>query len=180
MSKSNKAGSHQGSKRRKPNKIEIVGIVVILVIAILLLYSNLSSKKPANKEYKFHKDGELTFMDSTGQSLVKIDIQIANSEFDRALGLMFRKSMQMKHGMLFIFPIEKIQSFWMENTEISLDMIFVNKNKEIVTIHKNTKIMSDQTYNSTKPAQYVIEVDAGFCDKFNVKVGDKISWITDN
>ena len=68
----------------------------------------------------------------------------------------------------------------MRNTLISLDMIFVNAQKEIVTIHKNTKILSDQSYPSTKPAMYVIEVVAGFTDKYNIKEGDKISWMETN
>ena len=92
---------------------------------------------------------------------------------------MKRKSMEENQGMLFIFPEEKMQAFWMRNTLISLDMIFVSAQKEIVTIHKNTKVLSDQSYPSTKPAMYVIEVDAGFSDRHNLKEGDKISWRED-
>jgi uncharacterized protein len=161
---------------RKPTKIEITGIIAVIIAAIILLFSNVFKQKVQDKEYSFRKDGELSFVDSTGKSLAKIDIQIAANDFDRELGLMYRKSMGMKQGMLFIFPEESIQSFWMRNTEISLDMIFVNKEREVVTIHKNTTRLSDQTYKSTKPAEYVIEVDAGFCDTFNIKVGDKITW----
>ena len=56
-------------------------------------------------------------------------------------------------------------------------MIFVNTNKKIITVHKNTKILSDQSYQSTGPAKYVIEVDAGFSNRFKIKVGDKVNWI---
>jgi len=84
--------------------------------------------------------------------------------------------MEMNQGMLFIFPEEEIRSFWMRNTYISLDMIFVNADKKIVTIHKNTKTLSDQSYASTEPAQYVVEVCAGFSDKYSIKTGDKINW----
>lgn len=161
---------------RKPTKIEIAGIIAVIIVAIILLFSNVLRHKPQDEEYTFRKDGELSFVDSTGKVLTKINIQIAANDYDRELGLMFRKKMGMKQGMLFIFSEESIQSFWMRNTEISLDMVFVNKEKEIVTIHKNTARLSDQTYKSTKPAEYVVEVDAGFCDNFNIKVGDKITW----
>ena len=90
---------------------------------------------------------------------------------------MNRSSMKENQGMLFIFPDEEIQSFWMRNTLISLDMIFVNKNKKIVTIHKNTKILSSQSYSSTEPAMYVIEVDGGFTDRHHIVRGDKIYWM---
>ena len=107
----------------------------------------------------------------------KSEIQIADNEFEEELGLMYRKQMDENKGMLFVFPKPIIQTFWMRNTFIPLDMIFVNPDKIIVTIQKNTKILSDSTYSSTAPAQYVIEVDAGFCDRHNIKVGDKVSWI---
>jgi len=55
-------------------------------------------------------------------------------------------------------------------------MVFVYKNLHIVTIHKNTTPIFDQSYSSTKPAMYVIEVNAGYCDRNNIKVGDKIVW----
>ena len=65
----------------------------------------------------------------------------------------------------------------MLNTLFSLDMIFINSKKEIVTIHKNTKPLSEQSYPSSEPAQYVLEVNAGFCDRYNIKQGDKVFWI---
>ena len=85
--------------------------------------------------------------------------------------------MEEMQGMLFIFPDERYQSFWMLNTLFSLDMIFINSKKEIVTIHKNTKPLSEQSYPSSEPAQYVLEVNAGFCDRYNIKQGDKVFWI---
>jgi uncharacterized membrane protein (UPF0127 family) len=90
---------------------------------------------------------------------------------------MNRESMEEKQGMLFIFPQERFQSFWMLNTLFSLDMLFINKEKEIVTIHKNTTPLSQQSYPSSKPALYVLEVNAGFTDKYNIKEGDKVFWM---
>ncbi|MGA9293594.1 MAG: DUF192 domain-containing protein [Ignavibacteriaceae bacterium] len=166
------------AKSNKNNPIfKIVIIVLIFAFAIFMIINNFFPGKKNDNEFMFKKDGVLTFSDSTGNTMAKIDIQIANTDFDRQLGLMFRKSMSENQGMLFIFPQESVQSFWMRNTYISLDMIFVNADKKIVTIHKNTKTLSDQSYRSTGPAKYVIEVDAGFSDKFNIKVGDKINWV---
>jgi len=174
MKKQN-ANNGKNANRRKI----IYGGAAILVIAIYVLVfilPNLTSKEPDQTEYTFMKEGTLTFTDSLSKSITTIDMEFANTEYDRELGLMFRHSMEMNQGMLFIFPEQSMQSFWMRNTYISLDMIFVNADKKIVTIHKNTKVLSDQSYASTEPAQYVVEVIAGFADKYSLKVGDKISW----
>ena len=65
----------------------------------------------------------------------------------------------------------------MVNTMFSLDMIFISSGKEIVTIHKDTTPLSEQSYPSSAPAQYVLEVNAGFCESHNIKLGDKVFWI---
>jgi uncharacterized membrane protein (UPF0127 family) len=166
------------SQKSKVKTIKVVVIVLILAIAVFFIYNNFL--KENNNEvhyYKFIKEGELTFSDSTGNQKIKIDIEIADDEYQRQLGLMNRQSMDELNGMLFIFPEERFQSFWMLNTLFSLDMLFINSNKEIVTIHKNTKPLSEQSYPSSKPAQYVLEVNAGFCDRHNIKEGDKVFWI---
>ena len=59
----------------------------------------------------------------------------------------------------------------------SVEYEIINKNKEIVTIHKNAKILSAQSYPSTAPSLYVVEVTGGFTDKNNIVVGDKIFWM---
>ncbi|MCK9424646.1 MAG: DUF192 domain-containing protein [Ignavibacteriaceae bacterium] len=151
-------------------------IIVIAVYVIAFILPNFTSKEPDQTEYTFMKDGTLTFTDSLNNPITKIDLEIVSSDYDTQLGLMFRRSMEMNQGMLFIFPEQETRSFWMRNTYISLDMIFVNADKKIVTIHKNTKTLSDQSYPSTEPAQYVVEVVAGFADKYSLKVGDRINW----
>ena len=65
----------------------------------------------------------------------------------------------------------------MMNTLFSLDILFINSNKEIVTIHKDTTPLSEQSYPSSAPALYVLEVNAGFCESHNIKLGNKVFWI---
>ena len=168
--------SKEIQKGKNISVFKVVSIVIILAVIIFLAISNLLKKNETDTEYMFRKDGTLTFLNDSSQVKAKIDIQIADNDFDRELGLMFRKSMQENQGMLFIFPQDTIQTLWMRNTFIPLDMVFINSQKEIVSISKNTKTLSDQTYSSSGPAQYVLEVNAGFCDRFNIKDGDKINW----
>ena len=169
------------SNRNRPAKFsttKIVGVDVVCLLIFFFLVNNfMCDENNEETYYNFKKEGELTFTDSTGKEITKIDIEIADNDYDRQLGLMNRKSMEENQGMLFIFPTERYQSFWMLNTLFSLDMLFINSNKEIVTIHKNTAPVSQQSYPSSKPAIYVLEVVAGYTDKFNIKEGDKIYWI---
>ena len=157
---------------------QIAAAVIILVVAAIFIYNSITKEENGPvKYYHFKKEGELTFTDSTGNPTIKIDIEIADNDYERQLGLMNRQSMEEMQGMLFIFPEEKYQSFWMLNTLFSLDMLFINSNKDIVTIHKNTSPLSEQSYPSSKPARYVLEVNAGFCDRHNIKQGDKVFWV---
>ncbi len=164
-------------KSLKPLIVKIGIATLALVIAAFFIFNNCDHDPSNVNYYKFKKEGELTFTDSSGNSIIKIDIEIADKDYERQLGLMNRESMEELQGMLFIFPTEQYQSFWMLNTLFSLDMIFINKNKEIVTIHKNTTPLSRQSYPSSKPAIYVLEVVAGFTDKYNIIEGDKIFWM---
>jgi uncharacterized membrane protein (UPF0127 family) len=70
-------------------------------------------------------------------------------------------------------------SFWMKNCPLSLDMIFINKRGEIVTICRNTTPFSEQSYSATALTFFVLEVNAGFTDKYNIKEGDRLSWTRD-
>ncbi len=174
--------------KEQGNSLKRIFYVIGLVILGLIIFFGLPSKtgirktvpsdkmKFDNSAFTFTKHGELSFLKKDGSFITKIDIEIANSDETRARGLMYRSSMKENHGMLFIFPREDYQSFWMKDTVIPLDMIFVNAKKEIVTIHKNTTPYSLKGYPSDKPAKYVIEVNAGFTDKYNIEIGDKIVW----
>ncbi|AFH50678.1 Hypothetical protein IALB_2975 [Ignavibacterium album JCM 16511] len=178
MVKKQTQNQKQNNKNKKTKVKNLLIGVVILIIAAFLIFNNfIKDSKHEMEYYTFTKEGELIFSDSLGNTKTKIDIEIADDDYQRQLGLMNRKEMNENQGMLFIFPRQDFLSFWMRNTLISLDMIFVDESKTIVTIHKNTRILSDTSYPSSKPARYVVEVIAGFTDKHNIQVGDKIDWM---
>jgi len=134
-----------------------------------------ADQKNAEK-IKFTKMGEVYFQDSVKSLKKKIDVEIAETDETRQKGLMFREQMMEEQGMLFIFPVEEPQGFYMRNTIIPLDIIFVNSKKKIIKIHKKTEPFSERSLPSFKPALYVVEVNAGFTDKFGIKEGDHIDW----
>ena len=172
-----KTQSKHSAKKPIDKRYYVIAGVLIATIIILFVFPGILNKKDSEEVYyMFQKEGELTIADSTNSIKAKIDIEIADTDYERQLGLMKRVSMEEKQGMLFIFPADAMQSFWMRNTLISLDMIFINSSKEIVTIQKNTKVLSDQSYPSSAPAKFVLEVIGGFTDKYKLNVGDKVSW----
>lgn len=177
VKKQNKIHNQNKKKNKLSAKNIFIGSVIVLIAAFLIFNNFIKNPKSEMEYYTFTKEGELVFSDSLGNSKAKIDIEIADDDYQRQLGLMNRKEMKENQGMIFIFPRQDWLSFWMRNTLISLDIIFVDENKKIVTIHKNTRILSDTSYPSTKPARYVVEVVAGFTDKYNIQVGDKIDWM---
>ncbi|MVT08851.1 DUF192 domain-containing protein [Chitinophaga sp. ysch24] len=125
----------------------------------------------------FRKEGELYFLSKiNNDTLRKIDVEFATTDEERAQGLMDRKSMTDDQGMLFIFAKAEEQSFWMKNTYISLDIIYLDEKKEIVSVQKYTTPLSEESLPSFKKAQYALEVNAGFCDKYHIAYGDKIVY----
>lgn len=164
--------------RNIPLLYKILAILIIIIVAIYFIIANSGgSKENINEEYMFRKDGELTFVDSSGTIISKIFIQAANTEYDRELGLMFRKNMDENQGMLFIFPDVQARSFWMRNTLIPLDILFIDSTKTVLNIAKNTTPLSDISYPSAGPAKYVVEVNGGFCDRHNLTAGAKVNWV---
>lgn len=124
----------------------------------------------------FQNEGTLTFEKADGTKLATIAIEIADDQQQRESGLMGRPTLGENNGMLFVFEQEQPLAFWMMNTMISLDMVFVNAQKEIVTIHTNTTPFSAESYPAAKEGMYVVEVNAGFCQRYGIEVGDRIRF----
>lgn len=180
------------SELKKPNTAKYILIAVLLAVAGYFIYDNFFSgdnnekytfstdpqERLKNiKEPQFRKEGELEFLSNDGKNVItKIDIELAENDDERMQGLMYRKSMDEARGMLFIFEAERDESFWMRNTIMSLDIIYVNAHREIVKIYKKTTPFSENSLPSGKPVQYVVEVNAGFTDKYGIKEGDKIKF----
>ena len=89
---------------------------------------------------------------------------------------MYRKSMKENQGMLFVFHEEKPRSFWMHNTYIPLDIIYLNKEKEIVSIAKNAAPLSETSRPSEGDAMYVLEINGGLSDKLGLTKGDRMTF----
>jgi len=103
--------------------------------------------------------------------------EIADTPEKHARGLMFRTQIKADYGMLFVFAEEEIRSFWMKNTLIPLDMIFLNNEKQVIDLFCSVPpCRSDPcpSYTSALPARYVLEIAGGTAKRLKLKIGDKI------
>ncbi len=102
-------------------------------------------------------------------------VELATNDAQRARGLMFRKSLPEGHGMLFDFQTEQPVQFWMRNTYIPLDMIFIRGDGRVLNIAQNTTPLSDALVPSAGPVRGVLEVIAGTARKFHIAPGDRVT-----
>lgn len=107
------------------------------------------------------------------------NVELALTKEERDRGLMFREKLGQNEGMLFVFDGEALYSFWMKNTLIPLDIIWLDKEKEVVFINKNSQpcqIDYCPLISPKEPAQYVLELNAGIADKIGLDVGAKATF----
>lgn len=108
--------------------------------------------------------------------MITLEAQIASTPEQKAKGLMFRKHMPESEGMLFIYDHEEELGFYMANCFISLDMIFMDRNREVVGIIENAKPMDPTVLSIGRPSQYVLEVNAGFVQRHHITQKTRIFW----
>ena len=150
--------------------------VMLPVSAFLLLLLQCGKNESPKIENTKEELARIIFYDSLGNKNIDIIAEIVSDEYHRAKGLMFRENLPDNQGMFFIFDDESPRNFWMKNTKISLDIVFLDVALKIIKIHKNTAPLSEQLYPSRKPAKYVIEVRSGFTDRYQVSEGDSVTW----
>ncbi len=163
-------------------KILISAAIVGSIFAFYNCKDNTNSEsKSLTKEITFTNEGELSLLKAETDSIIaKLDIEIADDEYSTQTGLMYRHSMAENQGMLFVFNDSRQRSFYMRNTEIPLDIIYFNSEKEIISIQKNAKPFDETSLPSDAASQYVLEVNAGLSDKWKIEKGDKFQFTKNN
>jgi hypothetical protein len=117
---------------------------------------------------------------STGRR--ELEMEVASTDAQRKVGLMNRRELAEGRGMLFIFESQGYLNFWMKNTLIALDMVFVDSEgtvKHVVHQAQPCTAFRDADcpkYSSQYPARYVLEIGAGQAEKLGIETGDRVSW----
>lgn len=125
----------------------------------------------------FRTDGRLAFLSSQGDTITSIAVEIAETDQARARGLMGRRSLPRSSGMFFIMDAADTTGFWMRNTPLPLDIIFVGADSQVVSIAKRTTPYSDEVIQPSGPKKYVVEVRAGFTDRLGIDDSTYITWV---
>jgi uncharacterized membrane protein (UPF0127 family) len=112
----------------------------------------------------------------TTGGILSLTVEIADTDEKREQGFMNRQTLASDAGMVFVFDEEASRSFWMKNTYVSLDMIFLSADKEIIYIEENTTPLSTELITPDVLAQYVLEVNAGYCAANGVAAGDVVAF----
>ncbi len=151
---------------------------------MLLLFCALSvfaackevSKKSLNTEaITFTKEGTLQLF-KKDSLLVQLDIEIAETDYETQTGLMYRTAMKENQGMLFIFQEERMHSFYMKNTHIPLDILYLDSDFKVRSIQENTVPFDETGLSSQVPVRYVLEINAGLTQKWNIAQNDSIAF----
>jgi hypothetical protein len=105
---------------------------------------------------------------------VPVEVELATTPEARQLGLMYRDHLAPGTGMLFIFPAPAPQSFWMKNTKIPLDILFIDDAGKIVRLHARTTPFSEASLPSDAPVRFVLEVPGGYSAEVGIREGDTV------
>ena len=150
---------------------------------MLLSACSQAQKKSNTKNTETEKQGRtleyersVSFLSAESDTISTIEVAVADDDTERNQGLMDVRDLPQSKGMLFIFEENQPRSFWMANTPLPLDIIFVNSEREIVRIHHSTQPFSEKSFESGEPAKYVIETNAGYCVSHDIQEGQKVSF----
>lgn len=127
--------------------------LIVFLFAIILFYPNLSFAL-------FERKGQVEIATTDGK-LQKFNVEFARSEAEKATGLMFRERLADDEGMLFMWNTSSLRQFWMKNTLINLDILFIDSDYRVVHIEEDAQKGSLRIISSLLPVQYVLEINAG-------------------
>ncbi len=149
----------------------ILTIIVFVVIGFVIVAILNNNKNSAGSSKAINVNNRI----------FKVDV--AETDLEKTMGLMYRKTLPENEGMFFIFDRSGVYTFWMANTFVDMDILWIDENMQVAYIQKNAKSCPDPTkttcniYNPKISAKYVLEINAGLSSKYGFKVGDRVSRI---
>lgn len=155
----------------RPLYLNILKICLCLVLSLFL--NTILFVHTCNAE----SDAQVAaiLLDGTGRELCRFKVELAVTPEEQSRGLMFRKDLGSDSGMLFVNSRDEMRFFWMKNTYLPLDILFINSRNEVKHIHYGAKPLDETSISSQYPVQYVLEVNAGRAKKCNIRQGTKMS-----
>lgn len=150
---------------KRPIIVTIVAIALVVLAIGALLYVT---------QWNGQSHTPVVDLTAGNGTVLHMNVEVADTPGEWKYGLMNRTSMPEDAGMLFIFGNDEPRYFWMDNTLIPLDMIFIANDLTIIDIHENATPMSRDIIGSSGPCRYVLEVNGGFCAAEGIDMGDRL------
>lgn len=149
-------------------------VLVLLALALTACQDDAPPPEPpVSIPFEIHGELDVLRGDSV---LTSVAIEIADTDSTRQRGLMQRYEIPERTGMLFIFPYAQQQTFYMANTPRSLDIMYFGPDSALINVAANTRPFDVSTLVSEGPAQFVLEMPAGFARRHGLVPGDRIRW----
>lgn len=156
------------NQRLRKRTFRQILILLVMLCGLFIAWKGYLSWHDSGKFIQAH------FKKQNGATSANFNLEVVADEASRQKGLMFRKTLPPNQGMLFVFPEETVQSFWMKNTYIPLDMIFLNRDSKVVGLLKDIPILNDTARSVPQPSKYVVELLAGTAAKEGIDVGAEL------
>jgi uncharacterized membrane protein (UPF0127 family) len=116
-------------------------------------------------------------LEPMGADSVRVRVEVVQTPQERQRGLMFRKQLDADAGMLFVFERPQHNVFWMHNTFLPLDMIFITRDMRVLGVVENATPQTDSPREVPGESQYVLEVNAGYSRQHGITQGTRVQWI---
>ena len=152
-------------------------ILIGLILAVALIAGCTQNTALGNESSANNSGNESLGKVCFGAKCFYVELAVTSEE--RSRGLMFREHLDPDKGMLFIYNDEGVRYFWMKNTLIPLDMVWINGNGEVISISKDVQpceISPCPLISPEQKVQYVLELNAGSSDKIGLAIGDKVTF----
>jgi uncharacterized protein len=151
------------SRLKRTSKIQLSLVVLAFLITPVVI-----------KALKQESGVAVTFSNPDSSHSQEFRLETAITPNQRSRGLMFRREMAENRGMLFVYPAETENQFWMKNTPLPLDIVFLDENLNVVGVVENTKPFSTRSVGVNKKSKYVVELVAGQAKRFGIIAGSQL------
>lgn len=148
-----------------------LGLTLLALLLFVPIQFNPQMDKPIEDEGRVQ-----IFKPGSESPVATFTIEVADTEEERETGLMKRRQLGPREGMFFVMEEEEVHAFWMVDTYLSLDIIFIDAAGEIVFIAKELEPESQEPVNSMAPSLYALEILGGRSDELGLRVGDRVEW----
>lgn len=155
-------------------RLRLLALAAALVLAAPLAVPVVAGEAAVGVPQTGLKTVPLTIHTATGKH--RYTVEVAATPEQQATGMMYRRTMAADHGMLFPFSSPRLLTFWMENTWLPLDLVFIGADGRVVSVAADAKPMSRDQITSSGPALTVLELGGGAAARIGVRPGDKVSF----